>query len=463
MRRAVLSVLAALLSACASHHPLPLPAAVGAPRIADLKVDAARMPVRSLARHVFDPRDGLDETETAMLAVAASPELQALRAAAGVAHAQAFAAGLLPDPQLTWSQDFVTGGSGGPGATSPFGLGIAYDVGSLLTRSSRQAAARWHERQVDLDLLWAEWQTVARARSLFAQVQMQRAQLARLDAETQALQSLRARVTAASNHRQLSEDAAALAINAVADLERQDLEARVRLEDSEQALRLLLGLRADAALPLQGEPQASLPSAARLHALLADLPARRPDLLALQAGYRAQDASLRAAILAQFPAINVGFTRARDNAGVYTSGYAVSLTLPLFDRNRGRIAIESATRQQLHDEYAARLLAAHSDVARLQAELALDDEGLRRARAHAEALDAARRAAETAWNRHALDWPTYLSLRTGALSAALAADAIAQRRAETAVALQTLLGADDWSASAQATMTLADRAGDASR
>ncbi len=60
--------------------------------------------------------------------------------------------------------------------------------------------------------------------------------------------------------------------------------------------------------------------------------ARRPDLLGLEAGYRAQDQRYRAALLAQFPALNVGFTRGRDNAGVYSSGIGITLSLPVFNR-----------------------------------------------------------------------------------------------------------------------------------
>ena len=41
-------------------------------------------------------------------------------------------------------------------------------------------------------------------------------------------------------------------------------------------------------------------------------------------------------------------------------GPQVTLELPIFNQNQGNIAIETATRQQLHDEYAARLTAART-------------------------------------------------------------------------------------------------------
>lgn len=441
-------VLAVLLAACASFHPLPLATHAVAVAADKVRPSAASMPVSTLANHVFDARDGLDEAETALLAVANNPQLKVLRDDLGIAHAQAFAAGLLPDPQVSWSQDFVTGGSGAH-PTSPFGLGISWNVGALLTRSTRKAAAHWNEKQFDLKLLWAEWQTVARARVLFEQVVSQRALVARLQTETAALHPLQGSIDKAVNSGDLSADLAVTGLSAAADVRQKLTSAQTALARSEHDLQLLLGLKAQTPLHLVGGARTITPSAAQVQTALADLPRRRPDLLALQAGYQSQNEKLRVAILNQFPAINVGFNRARDNSAVYTSGFTIGLTLPLFDRNRGNIAIARATRQRLHDDYSARLLTTENDVDRLDAQLRLDQSALPQTTAHAAQLDAALRRAETAWRAHQLDLPTYLSLRSNALTADLQLIALRQTTAATGIALQTLLGGD-WSRSASA-------------
>ena len=74
---------------------------------------------------------------------------------------------------------------------------------------------------------------------------------------------------------------------------------------------------------------------------------------------------MRAAILAQFPSFSIGINRARDTGSVYTTGFSIGLTVPLFSGNRGAIAVERATRAQLHEEYQARLDQAAIDVDRL--------------------------------------------------------------------------------------------------
>ncbi|MEO9091617.1 MAG: TolC family protein, partial [Rhodanobacter sp.] len=153
-----------VLTGCATFADLPLSDGHGASSVARLSAPTSAMPLPALAAHRFDPSDGLDATEVAMLAVANSPALRLKRDELGLARAQSFAAGLLPDPQLSLGEDFPQ--HSGPGLTTAFNLGIATDITALLTRSSRTAEARSHVDQVNLDLLWAEWQTVTQARQL---------------------------------------------------------------------------------------------------------------------------------------------------------------------------------------------------------------------------------------------------------------------------------------------------------
>src|SRR5258708_4273063 len=108
-RRAVLPVCAMLLAGCTWYHREPL-----APRdtstslttLERIRIDPSTMPLPELAAHRFDPSDGLDIEEVAMLAVANNPDLKLTRDDLGIARAQAFSAGLLPDPQLSISSHY---------------------------------------------------------------------------------------------------------------------------------------------------------------------------------------------------------------------------------------------------------------------------------------------------------------------------------------------------------------------
>src|SRR5439155_6342866 len=117
-----------------------------------------------------------------------------------------------------------------------------------------------------------------------------------------------------------------------------------------------VGLRAGLVLPTHVD-------VANEHDLLANVESRRLDLLGLRQGYESQDATVRAAILAQFPKMSAAFVRASDTTNVHTSGFNISVDVPIFDRNQGVIATERATRQRLKDEYSQRVFEARSDIA----------------------------------------------------------------------------------------------------
>ena len=376
-----------------------------------------------------------------MLAVANSPALKVKRDELGLARAQSFAAGLLPDPQISVGEDFPQ--HSGPGLTTAFNFGITEDISALLTRSSRTAEARSHVEQINLDLLWAEWQTVTQARQLFDQVTSLRAQQHRLQTETAALAPVGRYVQMALQDGNLTYDTASAGLNAGADVRKRLGDTTVQLHQAQSDLHVLLGLAASAPIDLVGVADPAQPTPSQIQQALTDLPARRPDLLALQAGYSAQDAKLRGAILAQFPALTLGFDAARDTSAIYTKGFSIGISLPLFNRNRGNIAIERATRVQLKDAYDERVLTARSDVQRLQADLATLEHQRAQLTAHVRQLDVSLGAAEKAWHEQLLDWPTYLAIRSNVLSADLDLLNFRQQQATAAIALRALLGNTD--------------------
>jgi outer membrane protein TolC len=436
-RHAVL-LLGAVLAGCASYQPLPLDTDARAPAIpADIRIDVADMPLPELRRHPFDPSNGLDMTEVAMLAVANNPDLKLARDERGIARAQAFAAGLLPDPVLE-----LTGGFpfSGPDTDSAFRLGLAYDLRSLLTHSAATQAAEASARRIDLDLLWKEWQVVSKARELFIRDNYQRQALVLLAQEHQRLAQRHAWMVDAQRRGDITLSALAADLVAMQSVERRINDLQRRHAATDQALDLLLGLSPRAALDLAGSPAIAPVSETAVKRALAQLPHRRPDLLALEAGYQSEEARYRKAILEQFPAFDVGFVRARDTGGTNTLGFGISMTLPVFNRNQGNIAIEQATRQRLHDEYAARLQRARADVERI-----LRDQAFLQASRHdlegAIALAAqARDAARVARTHGDLSGAGYAQIETAWIDDRLNLLAVDRTLLEQQAALQTLLG-----------------------
>ena len=434
-------LLCGALAGCSTYEALPLTPAMPAPStLVDLRVDAASLPFPALAAHRFDPSDGLDIVETAMLAVANNPDLKLARDDAAIAHAQAYAAGLLPDPQLALSRDLSD--SGGADTRAAYSYGLSYDINALLLHSSQRDAAQADAHKTDLNLLWQEWQVVSQARLLFVRVTQSRHLMDTL-IETRSLFEDRVRRTQTALERGLlTSDAVSPNVAALQDVQRQIFELERQSAQSARELNALLGLAPSTVLQLQDSAEPVASDGAQVDAALAALPQRRPDLIALQAGYRAQDERYRGALLAQFPALNIGLTRARDSSGIGSDAIGITMSLPFLNRNRGNIAIERATRQKLHDEYQQRLQTSRNDIAGIAAEQALDARQLAQVDAAIVELRTVLARSDTAYRADAVDALTYANARAALLAKQVERINLWQAMLEQRVALQTLLGVD---------------------
>jgi outer membrane protein TolC len=442
MRKFAFAMYSALtLSACASYQRQPLGTVPALPsRVGDVQVDATSLPFPQLAVHRFDPADGLDETEVAILAVANNPDLRLARDDLAIAHAQAFAAGLLPDPQLSFSHD-LSNNSAGPDATKAFSLGLSYDINSLIQRVVGARSARAEERKTSLTLLWQEWQVVSQARLLFTKLVHGRRLIRVLDDNRRLFADRVGRTTQAQERGLVASDTVLPALAALQDIDKQLYDAHKQANQNARDLNALLGLDVSAELPLQ-ETGGAFPAAVTPDQALAELSRRRPDLLALAAAYQAQDQRYLGAILAQFPALNVGLTRARDTSNIYSNALGVTLALPFLNGNRGNIAIEHATRQKLYDEYRRRVQASRSEIAALLAQRARDGEQLLRVRSAVAQVAAAIERAGVAFRAGTVDALAYTNARGALLARQAEQIALEQQIAEQNIALQTLLGVE---------------------
>ena len=355
------------LSGCSIYHPKPLTTAavegdLKVPSESALRVRASRLKHPAVRPVEINLRNGIGPDEAAVLAVLLNPTLRADRDRRGLATAQLIQAGVLPNPQISYGRDYVVGGNTA-GTITAFGLSGSWDFASLITLLPKIEAARANVHSVDLDIAWVEWQAAQAARTALYRVVALEAELyAAQEADKALRESVGTLSKAVELHEKTVLDLAA-AQSTSQDAQLTALNIQQELAKQRLALNRAMGLPADAKVRVQ---RVSLPS--NLDSppeadLIAGLESRRLDLLGLKQGYDSQDASLRTAILAQFPKISLGFNRAGDTSNVQTLGFGVTVDIPIFDRNQGNIATERATRQKLFDEYAARLFQARSDVA----------------------------------------------------------------------------------------------------
>ncbi len=206
-------------------------------------------------------------------------------------------------------------------------------------------------------------------------------------------------------------------------------------------LDALLGLSPDIVVPLDDKPDLPAIDPDAVRRSLPDLAQHRPDLIALQLGYQAQEESLRGAILGQFPALSFGGNWGSDTTRVRSGGPAITFDLPIFNHNQGAIAIETATRQQLFDEYTARLSATTGEVEALLTEQALAERQLAALVPEATSADAVFQRANVAFEARLLDERSFVDFASARSAKMQQRITLEQTILEQRVALASLIGA----------------------
>ncbi len=432
---------AVFLSGCAVYHARPLRkpalAALKAPSRARLRAAASHLP-RPLAPLKLDFRKPLTGAELGIISVLANPALRALRARDRVANAQAFNAGLLPDPVIDYAA-LRPYGPNTAGHTTSLAYGFLWDLSALLTHGATVRKARFHARSVEAQVAWQEWVMANRTRMAAIHLYW----LRRERAVTQAVLPLWHRAD-----RMLAADVA----RGVVTPARFALWARQYLTVHAQACRLAraatgarLALNADlglgpAARPWLAAPHGPPPPRAGAATLFRRARTHRLDLAALAAAYHSAQQGVLQAVLNQYPQLSLGLAGARNTSGITSAGIQIGLVLPIFTGNRGQIAIARARRLAAFRDYVARLAHARAQIYALRARVASLYREMRATRARDHRLRRLVRHLHRAHVRRDIGLLRLLRIAGPATSALEQDMAIADRYAQARVALQTATG-----------------------
>lgn len=416
--------------------------ALAPPEVKSVKVAATRIKHPLLAPIVIDGQGGFTPEEIAVMVVIVSPDLRAIRDQRGVAEAQVVEAGILPNPQFGYSFDKPYG-SYSPAVVPARSLGLTWEVTSLLARHDKVAAAKAGAESVDLSIAWQEWQAAQDSRlRAYRILSLERRLLLAHSIESGMADMLERTRRAVLLGSRTAADLT-VAAEGLTQVQSTRFEIERELGSERGALSLSMGMTAGDAVPLKypGPAAASaaqtVPTAA---ALLGGLEDRRLDLVALRFGYESQQASVRAAVMAQFPKIGLGLNKANDTTPINTRGVAVTVDLPVFDRNQGQIAIGKATRQQLFDEYVLRVAQARSQVIQALADLAAVRAQLGTVEASLPDLSRLVSSDEVALRSGNADEASYLDAQSALATRQIEQELLLQEVRELGVALEIATG-----------------------
>jgi len=359
-----------LIFGCSIYHPMPITQNEVYNRLqpsdmTQIKVLASEIKHPILHPVQLHPDEGLSPDGAAVLAVLLNPSLRAFRDQKALSNAQILEAGLLPNPQLTYSLDLPTD-SKTSGTINAFGLGMDWNVTSLITRASKVRGAKMRGEAIDLDIAWREWQVAQGAKTAVYQLTSLRYQIVLLkQISQQMMKNLVYIQKAVLNGFMTASD---MTFVQVANSSMNEQLLLLEKKEDQQRLKLLqiIGFSADSQIHLS--KNIYLPSKIILPktSLVEGLEQRRLDLLALRRGYDSQEATVRVAVLEQFPEISIGSSISRDTDNLKTTGFGLTIELPIFNRGQGKIAVERATRKKLYDEYVARVFDTHSDIEKIK-------------------------------------------------------------------------------------------------
>jgi cobalt-zinc-cadmium efflux system outer membrane protein len=433
------------MAGCTFYHAQPLASAdvesiLDSPDRATLSDQAARLQHPLLAPIKLDFSQPLTGPEIQAIAVLANPDLRALRTQQGVADAQVFASGLLPDPQVSLGFDKLLSPRD-QGFSNAYAGSVSLDLlGALAGLPTERQAAKAAAAQQRNDIAWQEWTTAGQARLLAVRLVYQvKAQELTRHAADQANHALK-RALRAAHIGDIAGDEIELRRIAAADARDKALTADRDVDTTRLDLNQALGLRPEETLSLAPPPSMRAWQRPAPDELFATARSRRLDLTALAQGYRSQEATYHRAVLGQYPRLGITINRASDTSNVHTLGPAVNLDLPLWNRNRGAIAVSKADRTRLRAEYAARLHQTRADIAALVASLDRDEKARSVLADEVPEIERLAAAFETAAERGDVTQPTAESARATAYDKEIALLALSQACAEERIGLALAVG-----------------------
>ena len=424
-----------IIGGCASYQKIPLIEQETPENIETLVQNAMLSPF--FTNGAVTLKDGLNLDELANLAIFNSPLLKVQQQQYNVDKSRAYNLSLLPDPQLSASFDHSQ--STLPNTFNAWTGGIGYDLNALITHQSFTELGEQQKKQAKLTLLWQAWQIKLHVKLISVDIYYTNKKINLMNNIILKLEKRykQSQIGMIEGNLTLEKNSADLSV--LLDAYSQLKTFQEQYNNSSHQLTRLLGIKSLTGLIISPLPILENLNEDDLLVGLTNIVDTRPDLLALQSGYLAQEANVRAAILSQFPSLNLGISAAKDTGGLHTQGLNIGITLPLFNANKGNILITRATRKQLAEEYQLRLIQTRSEIDELLQLDKLINQQQERIVMHLPALQQLVFKAEKAYTDGDIDALPFISIESTWLNKRLEQLELARNKWRTQLSITLLI------------------------
>ena len=313
---------------------------------------------------VFNCKNGISPGEAAIIAIIANPKLRAVRDKRKIASAQLLQAGILPNPSFSYNIG-IPADKKKNNKINSFGLGLDWDVSSLILRSTRMDAAKADASSIDLEIAWQEWQVAEDARLHAWNLIFAEKRLALVKSKKTIFKKILNNTIKSVDIGIATKLDLAMAEASMQEAELSFIDEKAKINRERLKFNRAVGFLPEKIIPMEKDIVPLLKKCPPVKTLFNNAMEKRLDLAALRLGYKSGEARVRGAVYSQFPKINIGLIREKDTDGLKTTGFGINIELPFFDRSQGHIAMERASRRKLYDEYVLRVFEARSDIASL--------------------------------------------------------------------------------------------------
>lgn len=283
------------------------------------------------------PTRALTESELLARWLREGRELEAIRSEIGAARFDVVQAAVLPNPQLGFATSFLLEGVAPDGAVN-FGPDLSWEIPLFGQVGARENAASQALREVELEVAARLWEQAAEIREAVVERAFTAARITLLEQRYQEILDL---LRIAEARTQLGADRPydGLRIQVLAQTILAGLgDARADLAEAEGRVLALVAVPGLDQVPVTPDGLRRHPQITDSADLVERALSRRPDLIALRQGIRTRSAEAERYRIEALPSpvlsLGAWFTFDQSSSNLL---FAVSVPIPLFDRNQGRI------------------------------------------------------------------------------------------------------------------------------
>jgi outer membrane protein, heavy metal efflux system len=358
----VLVAAALMTTACTGYRRRPLVDRQVFRDLQSIQLEALKGP----DQQPLKPDEGLTADELVTVGLYLNPDLRAFRRERGIAEGELVSARLIANPEISVSTLANLPDSGsGLGSVAASLLAAIPRPGE---RSARIGSAQARIGSAKSQIAAQEWKLASEIRKAYFTVFAAEEQLRLADASLK----LQQRIKAYYEQKLQLGDASRLDLNLVNIETNQALseqqKSTARVSQARLGLKRWLGVPPTYSVKLRttSDVLAYKPFNLDLSSFEAMALDHNSELTALKHEYEQAEQELRLAYLQRIPwfRLGPGFERESSEREGTTSrlGLAFGLDLPLFNWNKGEIAVREATRDKVRDEFTAKLHAVQGDL-----------------------------------------------------------------------------------------------------